>query len=94
MVMVVYNEAVDNEVMDVFKACGIDSFTKWQRVLGKGKLSQPHLDSNVWPGVNNVCIVVTEDKEAFSLLSQVKNLRQVLGKEGIKAFVLPVEAVA
>ncbi len=93
MVMVVYNEAIDDEVMDGLQTCCIDSFTKWQRVLGRGKTSGPHLDSNIWPGANNVCMAVVEDHKVPLLLTQVKNLRKALGKEGIKAFVLPVEEV-
>lgn len=91
MVMVIYNEAIDGEVMSALESCCIDSFTKWQRVLGKGRLSEPHLDSNTWPGVNNVCVAVTEDNKVPSVLAQVRNLRKTLSKEGIKVFVLPVE---
>ena len=93
MVMIIYNEAIDEEVMSALQACCIDSFTKWQRVLGKGKLSGSHLDSSVWPGANNVCMAVVEDSKTGVILTQVKTLRKTLGKEGIKAFVLPVEEI-
>jgi nitrogen regulatory protein PII len=93
MVMVVYNEAIDNEVMSALESCGIESFTKWQRVLGKGKLSLPHLDSTVWPGVNNICMAVVDDKLASPILAQIRTLRRTLGKEGVKAFIMPVEEV-
>lgn len=91
MVMVMYNEAIDVEVMEVLAGCGLEFYTKWQRVLGKGHISEPHLDSNVWPGLNNVLCVVCEDDIAKKLLSCVKELRKTLNKEGVKAFVLPVE---
>jgi nitrogen regulatory protein PII len=93
MVMIVYNEAIDEEVMGSLLACCIGGFTKWQRVLGQGKISEPHLDSSVWPGTNNVCMAVVENEKVKPLLEQVKGLRKQLGKEGIKAFVLPVEEV-
>lgn len=89
--MIIYNEAIDEEVMGSLTACSIENFTKWQRVLGKGKTSGPHLDSSVWPGANNVCMTVVEDGNVNLLLEQVRGLRKQLGKEGIKAFVLPVE---
>ena len=91
MVMIIYNEAIDDEVMGALSSCGAEYFTKWQRVLGKGQVSEPHLDSNVWPGVNNVCMAVTDDKKVPGILSKIKELHSRLGKEGIKAFVLPVE---
>lgn len=91
MVMIVYNAAIDEEVMNCLEACSIDSFTKWQKVLGKGKLSSAHLDSSVWPGVNNVCMAVIDDNKVPVALDKIKALRLSLSKEGIKAFVLPVE---
>jgi len=93
MVMIVYNEAVDEEVQQTLESCCIEHFTKWQRVLGKGGVSEPHLDSSVWPGVNNVCMTVVEDFKVKTILLKVKELRVKLGKEGIKAFVLPVEEI-
>ncbi len=91
MVMVVYNEAIDEEVLSSLESSGMEFFTKWPRVLGKGRLSEPHLDTNVWPGVNNVCMTVVDEKKLLLVLAKVKELRARLGKEGIKAFVLPVE---
>ncbi|MEW6008627.1 MAG: PG0541 family transporter-associated protein [Candidatus Omnitrophota bacterium] len=93
MVLIVYNEAIDDEVMESLEACSVESFTKWQKVLGKGKVSEPHLDTTIWPGANNVCMTVIEDKKIPGLLEQVKNLRKALGKEGIKAFVIPIEEI-
>ena len=93
MVMIIYNEAIDEEVMAAIASCGITSFTKWQRVLGKGELSAAHLGSTIWPGVNNVCVSVADDNKVSPILAQVKKLRSTLGREGIKAFVLPVEEV-
>jgi nitrogen regulatory protein PII len=91
MVMIIYNEAIDEEVIGSLEACCIEHFTKWHRVLGKGKASDPHLDTSVWPGVNNVCVTVVEDDRVAPIIAKVRELRQKLGKEGIKAFVLPVE---
>lgn len=93
MVMICYNEAIDEEVMQALTACCIECYTKWTRVLGWGKLSEPHMDTSTWPGANNVCMAVVEDKQAAAIVSQVKKLRETIGKEGVKAFILPVEEV-
>lgn len=91
MLMIIYNEAIDEEVMAALEVCCVESFTKFRRVLGKGKLSGAHLDSNTWPGANNVLMSVADDGKIPAVLKQVKSLRETLGKEGIKAFVWPVE---
>lgn len=94
LVLIAYNVAIDDEVLEVLQHCGLQHYTKWQRVLGKGSLSEPHLGTNVWPGENNVLAVVCEDDKTKQLLSCVKELRKKLAKEGIKAFVLPVEELS
>lgn len=94
LVLITYNAAIDEETMQVLENCGLKYYTKWQRVLGKGEASEPHLGTNVWPGENNVLAVVCEDDKVKKLLSCVKELRTRLAKEGIKAFVLPVEEAA
>jgi nitrogen regulatory protein PII len=93
MVMIIYNEAIDEEVSGALQDCCIEYFTKWQRVLGKGQTSDPHFDTSVWPGVNNVCMTVVDDKKVAPIVAKVKELRNHLGKEGLKAFVLPVEEI-
>ncbi|MBN1405593.1 MAG: transcriptional regulator [Candidatus Omnitrophica bacterium] len=93
LVLIAYNIAIDEEVMELLSSCGLEYYTKWQRVLGKGQLSEPHLGTNIWPGENNVLAVVCEDSQAKQLSDCVSRLRKTLAKEGIKAFVLPVENV-
>ncbi|MCX5702181.1 MAG: transcriptional regulator [Candidatus Omnitrophica bacterium] len=93
LILITYNEAIDDEVSEVLGHCGLEYYTKWQRVLGKGKLSGSHLGTSVWPGQNNVLAVVCEDDKIKTLLCCIRDLRKKLGKEGIKAFVLPVEEV-
>lgn len=94
MILIAYNEGIDDDLMVELTGCGVDCFTKWQRVLGKGILSEPHLNSAVWPGANNVLMLVVEDIKCKAIIGKVKDLRKTLGKEGIKAFVLPVDEVA
>ncbi len=93
MVLVAYNEAVDGDVMSALKACAIQGFTKWTKVLGAGLASEPHMLTNIWPKANNVLAAVVEDAQAAQLLDRVRLMRKDLGHEGIKAFILPVEAV-
>ena len=91
--MVVYNEAIDSEVMEVLHHCGLQNYTKAQGVYGKGVTSGTHLGTDIWPGRNNLLYVVCEEKEARQMLSCVRQLRKTLGAEGIKAFLLPIEEI-
>lgn len=94
MVFISYNEAVDAEVMEVLgQTCSLDNYTKIPAVFGKGSSSGTHMGDDIWPGRNNVLFVGCSEAEARQLMSAVQKLRATLGKEGVKAFVMPVEAV-
>lgn len=91
MAMIVYNEALDDEVMEALNKCASNNYTKVTGVFGKGNASGTHLGNDIWPGRNNILYIACEEKEAKELLSAVNSLRKNLGKEGVKAFVLPLE---
>lgn len=91
MVMIAYNEAIDLEVMEVLATCATKNFTKITGVYGRGNCSGTHLGDDIWPGRNNLLYVVCEEKQATQILSCVRELRKKLSKEGVKAFVVPVE---
>ncbi len=93
MVMVVYNEALDDEVMGVLEQCALKNYTKINGIYGKGATSEAHLGNDIWPGKNNILYVACEPPKAKELLACVKELRKSFGKEGVKAFVLPVEEI-
>jgi len=93
MVVICYNIAIHEEVMEVLKNLEIRSYTRFERTQGAGNLAGPHLGTNVWPAMNSVLAVAAEDDKKDRLIEGVKELRKKIGKEGIKAFVLPLEEI-
>ncbi len=93
MVMVIYNEAIDVEIMEVLNGCGLVNYTKVTRVYGKGTTSGTHLGDQIWPGLNYILYVACDDTQAKQVVFGVTNLRKTLGKEGVKAFVMPLEQI-
>jgi hypothetical protein len=94
MVMIVYNEALDDEVMEVLGNCAMKNFTKLAGAFGKGEASGMHMGNDIWPGRNNILYVACAEPQAKQMLSCVKDLRKSLGREGLKAFVLPLEELS
>jgi nitrogen regulatory protein PII len=90
-VLIVHNVAIDGEVDEALEALGIHCFTKFTDTLGRGQMSEPHLNTDVWPGTNLATLVVVEDLQAKAVMSRVRQLRQTLGKEGVKAFMWTIE---
>ncbi|HOX54064.1 MAG: hypothetical protein PHI86_02330 [Candidatus Omnitrophica bacterium] len=93
MVMIVYNEAIDLEVMEVMAKCPVKNYTKITGVYGSGETSGTHMGDDIWPGRNNILYVACKEAEAEKLVSCVKGLRTKLGKEGVKAFVWELKDV-
>lgn len=93
MVMITYNEAMDMEVMEALEHCVMKNYTKIASTYGKGNSSGTHMGNDIWPGKNNILYVACDEKDAAQLLSCVKNLREQLGKEGIKAFMWELDKI-
>ncbi len=91
MVMVVYNSVIEPDLMDLLEKLGITSYTKWTEVQGKGEESEPHLGTEIWPATNSVLALALQDEQKESIIKEIRRLRSNLAKEGLKAFVLPLE---
>ena len=92
-VIISYNIAIHQEVMEILENIGIESFTRFEKVQGVGKNSGPHLGDHIWPAVNSAIFVVIDNEKKNKLIEAIKNLRETLKQEGVKAFVLPVEEI-
>jgi hypothetical protein len=94
MIMIAYNQVLDEEIMELLEDAGIDRYTKWQRVLGKGEDSDPHLDTPVWPAANMVLgIILKEKRKLQRLVKGLKKLDAEVGDKGLFAFRWPVERI-
>ncbi|MBU4251953.1 MAG: hypothetical protein KKC39_06255 [Candidatus Omnitrophica bacterium] len=91
MVMITYNEALDNEVMEILGDCALKNYTKITGVFGCGTSSGTHLGTDIWPGRNNILYVACEEVVGKQIIVSVRQLRKSLGAEGVKAFLMPLE---
>ncbi|MBN1507756.1 MAG: hypothetical protein JW955_12970 [Sedimentisphaerales bacterium] len=90
-VLIVHNAAIEAEVNDLLKSVGIECYTKFPEVVGRGQVSEPHLNTEVWPGVNSGTLVVVNDEQARSAMDGVRRMRLTYGSEGVKAFLWEIE---
>lgn len=92
-VLIVHNVAIDEEVNEVLESVGINCYTKFPNTLGRGEISEPHLNTDVWPGINCGTFVVIEQVKAKKVMENVRRLREKLGTEGIKAFMWEIDDI-
>ena len=93
LVIIAYNEALNSALEDILEDAGAEGFTKWTKTYGKGRSSGPHLGTHVWPKANNVLAVAVEEDTAEKLLKGIRELKKDAAAQGVKAFVLPCDAV-
>ena len=92
LLIIIHSIVIEAQVMEALRSLEIDSYTRLPVAYGKGGSSEPKFDDVVWPGHNSILLVVAEDGRAAELMSKVAELRREFRSEGIKAFMLPVDA--
>jgi len=90
-VLIVHNVAIDEQVNEMLVSIGINCYTKFTNTLGKGQLSEPHLNTDVWPGVNYGTFIVTDQVNAGQIMDNVRQMRKGFGSEGLKAFMWEID---
>lgn len=88
-VFVIYDRAIDEEVLETLSRCCIERFTRWHDVSGMGA-NGPHLGDHVWPALNNVMMTVIDAGGADDLLGEVRGLQERFPFTGLRALVVPV----
>jgi len=90
LLLIIYDVDFDEDVMETLNHCRVTGYTQWDRVLGKGKNSDPKLDTPVWPGFNRAVAVAVEEEIEDTVMKAVQKLSDRLGGSGFKVFELPV----
>jgi len=93
MLLIIYDVTYDEQVMETLSKCCVTGFTKWEKVLGKGKRSEPKMDDAIWPGYNCAVMVAAEPELESVLLGSLANLLKEIGDKALKVFAWPLEKV-
>jgi meiotically up-regulated gene 157 (Mug157) protein len=88
-IFILYDRAIDEEVMDLLTSCCIEYYTRWHDVSGVGSTG-PHLGDHVWPALNNVMMTVVDEERKAEILERVRRLQEDFPFTGLRAVVLPV----
>lgn len=91
---IVYNEYVDQQVIDALKAHAIDYYTRWERVKGKGHGTEPHIGAGSYAATNMVLMIAFEDEAPLAALIEsitALNSKARRADERVRLFQLPLE---
>ena len=92
-VFITYNQAYNEEIVDILSKLNIRGFTRWTDVQGKGSFNgEPHLDSHAWPVLNHAVITMVKDEKVEPLLAEIKAKDEASPDLGLRAFVWNLES--
>lgn len=92
-ILIIYAPALECFVMGALENAGQKKYTKADGLLGAGGSSEPHLDTNIWPGTNSVLFVAADERTKALILTEVAKIKKQYSEQGIKAFVFPLEEI-
>lgn len=98
MLMVVFRDSLQDEVIMLLKDCDVKAYTLIQNVAGAGETGTA-LGSFASPGVNSMLLVVLPKEQADRSVEALKSYRDGLAEDHpahkvpIRAFVLPCAQV-
>ena len=93
---VVHNELFTSRVMQLLAAAGIDYYTRWEEVQGKGHGTEPHLGKGSTPSTNTVLMIAFRDEAPLETLIQnitAANAAIKRPDDKIRLFQLPLERI-
>ena len=91
-VFVSYNQAYNQEIVELLENLGQRGYTVWEEVGGRGTLDgEPHLGNHAWPTQNHALVSMMEDSLAGKVMDALRELDAANSKLGLRAYILPVE---
>jgi hypothetical protein len=92
----IYNEVIENRISEALNGLNIDYYTEWENVKGKGHLTEAHLGTRPFPGLNCVrMIAFQEDNPLTELIEKISVLNEKIEKDDdkIRLFQMPLERI-
>jgi len=96
IVFLVCNEVYTPRVMELLSNAGIDYYTRWEQVKGKGHGTEPHLGTRSFPGINDVFMIAFQDEITLGRLIQeisAANTQITRPDDQIRLFQVPLEKI-
>ena len=96
MTFVVYYERMDEQVMSMLTSLGIDYYTRWENLKGKGHGTEPHIGIGTFVRMNTALMIAFEDEAPLTALIAAitaSNEKVRRPDERIRLFQIPLERI-
>ena len=82
--------------MELLGKLGIDYYTRWEQVKGKGHGTDAHLGTRSFPGMNAVIMIAFEDESKLEkLITEIVEANKEITRpdDRVRLFQLPLERI-
>ncbi|MBK7630423.1 MAG: hypothetical protein IPJ23_06960 [Ignavibacteriales bacterium] len=96
LAFIAYRDILDDRISAGLNELGIDFYTQWEDVKGKGHKTDAHLGNRPFPGFNHVrMIAFQEEKLLEKLIIKINELNEIVERDDdkIRLFQLPLEKI-
>jgi hypothetical protein len=92
----VCNEVFSPRLLSMLGELGIDYYTRWEKVTGKGHETEPHLGTRSFPGHNSVLMIAFREEHSLDRLVDgivAANKEILRADDKIRLFQMPLERI-
>lgn len=91
-IFIAYNQAYNEEIVEVLDTHGQRGFTRWQDIDGRGSVDgEPHYGNHAWPVQNHAILAFVSDDKVKAILDDLKAKDEETKDLGLRAFVWNAE---
>lgn len=91
-IFISYNQAYNDEIIEVLEKNGQRGFTRWDDIGGRGTHGgEPHYGNHAWPTMNIGVLSVVEDDKVEGILDDLREKDKQTLDLGLRAFVWNIE---
>lgn len=96
MAFLIYREVLEDRMSLLLEKAGVDFYTEWETVKGKGHNTVPHLGSRTYPGFNNVRMIAFENESQLEdVICRLDELNREIriADDKVRLFQVPLERI-
>ncbi len=91
-IFVAYNQAYNEEIVELLEEFGQRGYTKWEDVGGRGSIDgEPHLGSHAWPTQNHALFTAVPDDKLSDIMEALRRKDAQYKDLGLRAYSWTIE---
>ncbi len=92
-VHIIYPETVHDELLSLMKKIGVGAYSIIPELYGRGYSTEPRFNDHIWPGKNQMMLIVCDEGSAVVILEKLELLREAFPHEGILGYSFEIDAI-